>query len=428
METDARTNSSIAIKNNPSNNNNSPISPNNNDSPILPNNNDSLSPQQWNQAINEVQGETTQLPLRIKGKKRQLDEVSPSDSKDIQHIDKKLKSNDDLSHNDNSEVPCINRTQNWVENNSSPAEVPEEPNIPHSYIQEPVGVCDNSYESIYVLKNKIQSLLNRAYKAIDDQNSITESLLLFTRRVKLRVREQMTSSMGKNVSYDDHYDSDTEFGNEFIDLGDNATNTGIIDRPLKSLTFDSSSVPSHIEPAGSSLAGSPPELVADTTVLPNPGLVNNSELVSQPAVNTDHYFLFNPELADNPELTVHHCATSQDDVLTVAASDTTVGMFPLNDGQLPQDVTYNVTANRIDQYVHSNYLIHMQGKDTMDYRVAFEYLKDTLDNLHIMIVNYNYIEELTTILNKMGIILKDLDSGCIESEAIKLLELLSSIN
>ena len=61
-------------------------------------------------------------------------------------------------------------------------------------------------------------------------------------------------------------------------------------------------------------------------------------------------------------------------------TSTTIGLEPL-DSVIPLNLMQYTGLSRNDCTIHNGYTIFMRGYDTTDYRFAYEYLKDYLDNL-----------------------------------------------
>ena len=149
--------------------------------------------------------------------------------------------------------------------------------------------------------------------------------------------------------------------------------------------------------------------------------------------------LDNPELADNPELTVHHSAASDDDVLSVSISTDSgvpergVGLEPLNSGLKIHEATYS-GLHREDAHEHGNYLINFRGNDDIEYRLLYQHLTDALDHLTTLIKNYDIVLECELILQRLRIdhqalgIDLDLDSITIFDAGNYLLHGVSAIN
>lgn len=53
---------------------------------------------------------------------------------------------------------------------------------------------------------------------------------------------------------------------------------------------------------------------------------------------------------------------------------------------------------RLDHFIHSNYSIHMSGIDTINYRMVYINLIDSLNNLDNLIQQYDILEGLVRIL------------------------------
>ncbi len=109
-----------------------------------------------------------------------------------------------------------------------------------------------------------------------------------------------------------------------------------------------------------------------------------------------------------------------------SGSDQAQGYEPLDSGLPLNDVEYTGMF-RFDNIIHNNYIIYLQGEDTVDYRMAYEYLIDSLNNLDSLIHEHqNLMSVETNILQKNVDIVTASES--ISHNIDLLLELISSIN
>ncbi|RKF79734.1 hypothetical protein GcM3_052014 [Golovinomyces cichoracearum] len=281
----------------------------------------------------------------------------------------------------------------------------------------------------------------------------------------VRVRERIPSALSRDIDYDSTFDSDSDNGNTLPDLG-REINSGMLEPQLPSLSQDGSSDTdsSHADSLefsendysdnGSTISDSDSNneqtisefynrLDQENDTQPaNPQPENDTPLPSNPHINIESNIqpvegnvfmhLDNPELADNPELTVHHSAASDDDVLSVSISTDSgvpergVGLEPLNSGLKIHEATYS-GLYREDAHEHGNYLINFRGNDDIEYRLLYQHLTDALDHLTTLIKNYDIVLECELILQRLRIdhqalgIDLDLDSITIFDAAAKII-------
>ena len=92
--------------------------------------------------------------------------------------------------------------------------------------------------------------------------------------------------------------------------------------------------------------------------------------------------------------------------------DTNVGMEPLNNGVSFSDVIYSGQM-RIDNITFNNYSIQMSGKDNIDYRMAYEYLTECLENIDRLIAEH---ETVLTLERQIIPKISDADIQSIDTE------------
>jgi len=66
-------------------------------------------------------------------------------------------------------------------------------------------------------------------------------------------------------------------------------------------------------------------------------------------------------------------------------------MEPLDNGVLINQVTYSDQI-RADDIIYNNYIIHMRGIDNIDYRMVYCDIVECLDNLDLLIAEYQALE------------------------------------
>lgn len=392
-----------------------------------------------------------EIIVKPKGIKRKLDESS-SDILDNGPSNKKLlMSNDSEQSVSDSSTSNINATQNWVNNTTQTEQLaPEQPIIPISYKEEAVGICENNKHWADYVRNTFQESKSEAYRLIDELASNIELLKVYANDILIRIRERKPTEFSRDIDYDSTFDSDSENGNELPDLG-RENLTGMMEPRLSSISqedsnsedegLESSSEESdHIE-VGDSESGDSESYHSNYSEEYQAALdafdANQMAALRLEDSNTNVTVpnLDNPELGDNPEMTVHHSSSSNDAIASVNVSTDSgvadpylgAGLAPLNNGQGALEVTYSEMA-REDQHIHSNYLINTRGTDNMDYRIAFDYLIDSLRSLDLLIQHSNVVAEVEAVLHRMEPSFADYTSRDIFDAANAILLTLSGVN
>lgn len=412
--------------------------------------------------------------IKYKGKKRQLNDDSSTESIDSGHLNKKImvRKDNEESSND-STIPNTESTENWVMDTSNIDKlIPEESIIPKEYREERVGITADHSEWVNYIQNLYLENKAQAYLMIDELAQGQEFINMYKNNYLVRVRERIPSALSRDIDYDSTFDSDSDNGNTLPDLG-REINSGMLEPQLPSLSQDGSSDTdsSHADSLefsendysdnGSTISDSDSNneqtvsefynrLDQENDTQPaNPQPENDTPLPSNPHINIESNIqpvegnvfmhLDNPELADNPELTVHHSAASDDDVLSVSISTDSgvpergIGLEPLNSGLKIHEATYS-GLHREDAHEHGNYLINFRGNDDIEYRLLYQHLTDALDHLTTLIKNYDIVLECELILQRLRIdhqalgIDLDLDSITIFDAGNYLLHGVSAIN
>jgi hypothetical protein len=310
-----------------------------------------------------------------------------------------------------------------------------------------VGICKDNQEWVDYVNNSYNESKLEAYRLIDDLTSHIELLQVYTNDILIRIRERMPTEFSRNIDYDSTFDSDSEDGNQLPDLGRESL-TGMMEPRLSSVSqggsnsedeeLESSSEDSDHIDVGESESG---DSMSDQSgfseymnVVDNSIRMANLRLGNS-NTNTTEPILDNPELGDNPEMTVHHSSSSNDAIASgnvstdsgVADPYLGAGLAPLNNGQRALDVTYS-EMHREDQHIYSNYLINTRGTDNMDYRIAFDYLIDSLRSLDQLMLHFNVVAEVEAVLQRMEPSFADYTSREIFDAANAILTTLSGIN
>ena len=400
-----------------------------------------LSQEQTEAVLNVVDTNLNRFTIGSRGTKRpQVDELSP-DLSDSGHLDKKVLKQMSQNNEESINIPSGSNIEDWVNKISNIAEIPEESKIPENSLYESIARVDNFHERYLELISKYTDIKTVANKLVDEINMSHELLEMYMDDVRVRVREVIPSSFSEDIDYDSTFESDSENGNAIPDN----TNIGLYlptdSEDNSELSNDANSVSKYLKDANfasenSNDANSVSENLNDVNSVSentnNASLVsgntNNASLVPGNTIDSP----INPELADNPELTVYNKPASDDDVLSINNSTdvsdpyTGVGLEPLDSGLKLNESTYSGML-RQDQHIHSNYLINLRGDDTMEYRATYEYLIDTLNHLDDLIFKYNLVHYLENLLIWWNPNI-DIYSDVLKSEICDILDLISMFN
>jgi len=139
---------------------------------------------------------------------------------------------------------------------------------------------------------------------------------------------------------------------------------------------------------------------------------NDSDSDSSISDNSDNGFNLN-----EPNIIAAHHSPQADSTPLI------IGMEPLNNGISSNLVIYNHEM-RYDQFVHNNYSIHMSGIDTVDYRMSYEYLIESLDYLDRLIVQHQTLDAIERVILPLNNGL-DAQAQEVEIEISTIFELLS---
>ena len=139
---------------------------------------------------------------------------------------------------------------------------------------------------------------------------------------------------------------------------------------------------------------------------------NDSDSDSSISDNSDNGFNLN-----EPNIIAAHHSPQADSTPLI------IGMEPLNNGISSNLVIYNHEM-RYDQFVHNNYSIHMSGIDTVDYRMSYEYLIESLDYLDRLIVQHQMLDAIERVILPLNNGL-DAQAQVVEIEISTIFELLS---
>jgi hypothetical protein len=400
--------------------------------------NGSLTPQQQTEVVlNMVDNDLSRVTIGSRGVKRSIES---SDLSVSGHLDKKVLKQIPQDNEESINI-LYESTQNWVNKTFDIAQVSEESKIPDNYSSEPVARADDLNVRITDLNVNYQNIKAEAYELIDEMNTTSELLKMYMDDIFLRVRERNPSSFSDGIDYDSTFDSDSEMGinipdnklgvnlptdsenqSELSRLGDLILNNAYVPKLVRGNSNDASSVSNNSN--DTSLV---PDNLNDTNLVPNN--LNDTNLVPGNTITSP----INPELADNPELTVHYETRSNDDVLSINISTDIsdphlgVGLEPLNSGLQLKQVTYSGML-REDNVRLENFVINMRGEDTMEYRIAYDYLIDTINHLENLISKYQILRYFEEIVFRWNPELIDMENHIIFSEIHNILDLVSQFN
>lgn len=103
-----------------------------------------------------------------------------------------------------------------------------------------------------------------------------------------------------------------------------------------------------------------------------------------------------------------------------------VGMEPLDNGVLINQVIYSDQI-RADDIIYSNYIIHMRGIDNLDYRMVYEDIVECLNNLDLLIAEYQALEATEKAILPLVNGLFDIEYELVSQQISSILELLSRL-
>lgn len=270
------------------------------------------------------------------------------------------------------DINAINdKTKNWIDGVKS--DIPENSNVPVEYKQEPVRAplsFDETSKSIVELEVELNKTKNEIYRLSDEIQTIFD-----------QVEEYVEANSDMLIRVAQH----TPWNNRLLYSEGGS--------PAGSVRSDNQSVNGSVR----------------SDIQSDNGNIRSNNQSDNGNVATDN----NNEVLSN--------ASSR-----VSGSDQNQGYEPLDSGLPLNDVEYT-DMFRFDNIIHNNYIIYMQGNDTVDYRMAYEYLIDSLNNLDSMILEHQNLLSLENNILQRNVNIT-IDSESITSNIDSILELLSSVN
>lgn len=287
-------------------------------------------------------------------------------------------------------------TEKWLDEEKR--DIPEDSNVPQEYQQEPVRIPVSSNQTVEQLEIKLNQTKNEIYRLTDEVESIFEQVEEYVgANGDMLVRVAQSTPWNNRILYSEDVSpvhsvrSVSESDNANVALDDQSDNGNV--------ALDDKSDNGNVA-------------LDNKSDNRNVATDNNNELLPD---NTSSRVsdLDNNEILSN--------ASSR-----FSGSDQAQGYEPLDSGLPLNDVEYTGMF-RFDNIIHNNYIIYLQGEDTVDYRMAYEYLIDSLNNLDSLIHEHqNLMSVETNILQKNVDIVTASES--ISHNIDLLLELISSIN
>ena len=274
--------------------------------------------------------------------------------------DKKAK----LSHDNNNENDNVNDNTSVINsiepNTSTPREIVN---------TETLEVASNTTNNVAVTEPQLEALAESLARHTNTHNQIKSDIF--------RIIDDIQTSLGLLEMY----------------LEDSQIRIDEIQRSMYNLIRDHD----HIE--------------ADDDV---PVLMSDNDSDSNSSISDNSNNDFN---LDEPSIILAHHSPQADPTPLI------IGMEPLNNGIASNLVIYNHEM-RYDQFIHNNYSIHMSGLDTIDYRMSYEYLIDSLDYLDRLIVQHQTLDALERVILPLNNGL-DAQAQEVEIEISTIFELLS---
>jgi len=410
-----------------------------------------LNQQQIEDAINMVDSSLNQISLEARGIKRSQGDLSSPYLSDNDHLNKKVLKEMSQDNEESINTPSGSNTEDWVNKTSDVAQIPEESKIPDNYLSEPATIWGGLHDHFSKLNLRCAEAKAEANALVDEINMSRELLEQYMDNVTVRVREIIPSEFSENINYDSTYESDSENGNAIpdnnpmglylpTDSSDN-TESSNDDASVSGNSNEDNSLSSNLNEDNSLSSNLNEDNSVSSNLNEDNSLSGNSNDANSVSGNSNDASLvsgnyisspINPELADNPELTIHNSSASDDDVLSVNVSTdvsdphTGVGLEPLNNGLKFNEVTYSGML-RQDQHIHSNYMIKMRGIDDMEYRATYDYLIDTLNYLDHLIMKYKLVHYLEDVLIRWNPAI-EIHGRVLKSEINNILDLVSVFN
>lgn len=350
--------------------------PNLNQSIQVPSYNETRSLESCNQRVNNLFLNPENRLTVPNSLKRSYSDISSNQGiNDQGHITKKPL--DINTINDN--------TNNWIKEVKS--DIPEDSNVPEEYQQEPARAPISLNETVEQLEVKLNEIKKEIYRLSDEVQINFEQVEEYVEAngdMMIRVVQRRPWN-NRNISSEEVSPVSSVRSYNQSDNGniasDNQSDNG-------NIALDNQSDNGNVATDNNN------ELLPD----------NASSKVSD---------LDNNEILSN--------ASSRD-----SGYDQVQSFEPLDSGLPLNEVEYNEMF-RFDNIIHNNYTIYMQGDDTIDYRMAYEYLIDSLNNLDILIQEHNNLLSVENNIIQRNVNLV-MESEIISSNIDSLLNMLNAIN
>lgn len=297
------------------------------------------------------------------------------------------------------DINSINdKTKNWIIEVKN--DIPKDSSVPEEYKQEPVRAPisfnetpEQFNEAVKLLEVKLNETKNEIYRLSDEIQTICDQVEEYVEaNLEMIIRVAQCTPWNNRSLY-----------------SENGSPIGSVILDNRSVRSDNNSVSSVISDNGNvrSENGSNNGNVA---------LEKSKEVFSNASSRVSG--------SDHGNV----ASDNSNGILSNASSDQIQGYKPepLNSGLPLNDVEYT-DMFRFDNIIHKNYNIYMQGNDTVDYRMAYEYLIDSLNTLDNMILEHQTLLTLENNILQRNVNIA-IESENITSNIDSILEVLNSFN
>lgn len=341
-------------------------------------------------------------PLTVRLKRKSHDSLSNSEENILTKKAKLSHENDNENNNDNT---SINDSIELSHDNTSVIDsieldtsVPGE--ITNTQLSEVASNTTNSLaETAYQLETQMNNLASymiskksqedETYRLIDEIESAITLFEDYRGGLSAKVEQIEQNMFAHNLNIINTYINDSEVNEEIPILDNNSEST-------RSDSWDNNSEENNLNDTFE------PNIVDDE----QNNWENNSEFNNLDNDPNNLNNNFEPNILDNnfrPNILDNNFRpdifNSLEDNFDISSDGSSifneiienVGMEPLDNGVLINQVTYSDQI-RADDIIYNNYIIHMRGIDNIDYRMVYCDIVECLDNLDLLIAEYQALE------------------------------------
>nr|YP_004935029.1 hypothetical protein PSOM_06 [Penicillium solitum]AER26653.1 hypothetical protein PSOM_06 [Penicillium solitum] len=345
---------------------------------------------------------TNQLTVRLK--RKSYDSLSNSEENILTKKAKLSHENDNENNNDNTsinnsiELSHDNDNTSVIDSIELDTSVPGE--ITNTQLSEVATNTTNSLaETAYQLETQMNNLASyliskesqeaEAYRLIDDIESAITLFEDYRGGLSAKVEQIEQNMSAQSLNIINTYINDSEVNEEIPILDNNSEST-------RSDSWDNNSEENNLNDTFE------PNILDDE----QNNWENNSEFNNLDNDPNNLNNNFEPNILDNnfrPNILDNNFRpdifNSLEDNFDISSDGSSifneiienVGMEPLDNGVLINQVTYSDQI-RADDIIYNNYIIHMRGIDNIDYRMVYCDIVECLDNLDLLIAEYQALE------------------------------------